>query len=132
MTTAIRDIRSAACWRTLADLLLSRHRMVPQICGRYGFTRFPSWFTIVPKPLSITTSSVVCSWNAYRIPSISCSSRRESMSAAPRFPMIFSMVSITILRYCSFSSFRSSTTRLMISEAPTLLAISTVVSTSCL
>ena len=79
-----------------------------------------------PRPLT----SVVCSWKAYRMPSISCSSRRESTSDAPRFPIAFSIVSITILRYCSDSSFRSSTTRLMISEAPTLLAISTVVSTS--
>ena len=42
----------------------------------------------------------------------------------------FSMQSMTILRYCSFSSLRSSTMRLAISAAPTLLAISTVVSTS--
>jgi len=59
-------------------------------------------------------TSVVCSWNANRILAISCSSKQESMSAALRFPMIFSLVSITILGYCSFSSFRSSTTRLMI------------------
>ena len=43
----------------------------------------------------------------------------------------FSIVSMTIFRYCSFSSLRSSTIRLMISDAPTLLASSTVVSTSC-
>lgn len=42
----------------------------------------------------------------------------------------FSMVSITIFLYCSFSSFKSSTILLMISDAPTLLANSTVVSTS--
>ena len=42
----------------------------------------------------------------------------------------FSIVSMTIFRYCSFSSLRSSTIRLMISDAPTLLASSTVVSTS--
>lgn len=48
----------------------------------------------------------------------------------PQF-ITFSMQSITIFLYCSFSSLRSSTIRLAISAAPTLLAISTVVSTSC-
>ena len=43
----------------------------------------------------------------------------------------FSMVSMTIFLYCSFSSFKSSTILLMISDAPTLFASSTVVSTSC-
>ena len=32
MTTEIRDMRSAACWRTLAALLLRRHKTVPHIC----------------------------------------------------------------------------------------------------
>lgn len=31
MTEAMREMRSAACWRTLAALLLSLQRMVPQI-----------------------------------------------------------------------------------------------------
>ena len=43
----------------------------------------------------------------------------------------FSIVSMTIFLYCSFSSFRSSTILLIISDAPTLFANSTVVSTSC-
>mmetsp|Transcript_57122 Transcript_57122/g.129416 ORF Transcript_57122/g.129416 Transcript_57122/m.129416 type:complete len:231 (+) Transcript_57122:614-1306(+) len=34
ITTAIRAMRSAACMRTLADLLLRRHLMVPAIWGR--------------------------------------------------------------------------------------------------
>ena len=33
ITTAILEIRSAACCCTFADLLFSRHRMVPQIWG---------------------------------------------------------------------------------------------------
>lgn len=61
MTTAVREMRSAACWRTLADLLLRRHSTVPQICGRYGLTRFPRALTTVPKPFSITES-----WEAQR------------------------------------------------------------------
>jgi len=56
ITTAILEIRSAACWRTLADLLFRRHRIVPQICGRYGFTRLPRALTTVPNPFSITIS----------------------------------------------------------------------------
>ena len=34
MTTAMRAMRSAACWRILALLLLRRHLMVPQIWGQ--------------------------------------------------------------------------------------------------
>mmetsp|Transcript_13784 Transcript_13784/g.23680 ORF Transcript_13784/g.23680 Transcript_13784/m.23680 type:complete len:262 (+) Transcript_13784:967-1752(+) len=65
ITTAIRAIRSAACCRTFADLLLRRHLMVPQIWGRYGFALSPSAFTTVPKPLRRTAeSSEVCSWKA--------------------------------------------------------------------
>lgn len=45
--------------------------------------------------------------------------------------LTFSIVSMTIFLYCSFSSFRSSTILLIISDAPTLFANSTVVSTSC-
>ena len=56
MTWAILEMRSAACCLTLADLLFNRQRMVPQICGKYGFTRLPSAFTTVPKPFSITIS----------------------------------------------------------------------------
>jgi len=56
MTTAILEMRSAACWRTLADLLFKRHRMVPQICGRYALTRLPRALTTVPNPFSITIS----------------------------------------------------------------------------
>mmetsp|Transcript_43295 Transcript_43295/g.113772 ORF Transcript_43295/g.113772 Transcript_43295/m.113772 type:complete len:330 (-) Transcript_43295:1444-2433(-) len=131
ITTAMRDTRSAACCRTLADLLLSRHLIVPQICGRYGFVRPPSAFTMVPKPLSMTAvSSPVCSWKEKRMPSTSCSSSLWSMSAAERLEMTFSIVSMTILRYGSDSSLRSSTMRVTISEAPTLLASSSVVSTS--
>ena len=33
-------------------------------------------------------TSCVCSWKAYRMPSISCSSRRESTSDEPRLPMV--------------------------------------------
>mmetsp|Transcript_36035 Transcript_36035/g.119345 ORF Transcript_36035/g.119345 Transcript_36035/m.119345 type:complete len:237 (+) Transcript_36035:894-1604(+) len=131
ITTATREMRSAACCRTFALLLFSRHLMVPQICGRYGLVRDPSAETMVPKPLSITAvSSLVCSWKAYRMPSTSCSSSRWSMSAAERDEMTFSTVSITILRYGSDSSFKSSTMRVTISEAPTFLASSSVVSTS--
>mmetsp|Transcript_31631 Transcript_31631/g.101139 ORF Transcript_31631/g.101139 Transcript_31631/m.101139 type:complete len:237 (+) Transcript_31631:893-1603(+) len=131
ITTATREMRSAACCRTFALLLFSRHLMVPQICGRYGLVRDPSAETMVPKPLSITAvSSLVCSWKAYRMPSTSCSSSRWSMSAAERDEMTFSTVSITILRYGSDSSLRSSTMRVTISEAPTFLASSSVVSTS--
>ena len=61
MTTAILEIRSAACCRTLADLLFNLQRIVPQICGRYGLTRLLKLLTIVPNPFNITTSSVVCS-----------------------------------------------------------------------
>ena len=56
MTWAILEMRSAACCLTLADLLFNLQRMVPQICGKYGFTRLPSAFTTVPKPFSITIS----------------------------------------------------------------------------
>lgn len=118
--------------------------------------------TPVAQWVKTTRTSCVCSWKAYRMPSISCSSRRESTSDEPRFPMVcntnevtvsetlneakrrentqtiltdyeptFSIVSMTIFLYCSFSSFRSSTILLIISDAPTLFANSTVVSTSC-
>lgn len=61
MTTAMRAMRSAACWRILADLLLRRHLMVPQIWGRYGLARIFRLFTTVPKPFSITlASSLTC------------------------------------------------------------------------
>ena len=107
--------------------------IVPQICGRYGFVRAPSALTIVPKPLSITAvSSDVCSWNEYRMPSMRSSSSLWSMSAADRLAITFSVVSITILRYGSDSSLRSSTMRVMISDEPTFLASSSVVSTRCL
>lgn len=56
ITPAMRLIKSAACWRTLADLLFNRQSIVPQIWGRYGLTRFPNDWTIVPKPVSITAS----------------------------------------------------------------------------
>lgn len=56
MTIAILEMRSAACCLTLAALLLRRHRIVPQIWGRYAFTRLPRAFTMVPKPFSITES----------------------------------------------------------------------------
>lgn len=65
-------------------------------------------------------TSCVCSWKAYTIPSISCSSKRASISFAPINETIFSIVSITIFRYSSFSSFRSSTIRAIISAEPTL------------
>mmetsp|Transcript_16757 Transcript_16757/g.57211 ORF Transcript_16757/g.57211 Transcript_16757/m.57211 type:complete len:230 (+) Transcript_16757:878-1567(+) len=133
ITVAMRDTRSAACCRTFALLLFRRHLMVPAICGRYGLHRPPSAFTTVPKPLSSTScSSVVCSWNAYRMPSMSSSSSRWSMSAVPSSSITFWTVSITMRRYCSLSSFRSSTMRLTISAHPTLREISTVVSTSAL
>mmetsp|Transcript_28314 Transcript_28314/g.85363 ORF Transcript_28314/g.85363 Transcript_28314/m.85363 type:complete len:245 (-) Transcript_28314:2397-3131(-) len=132
MTTAIRAMRSPACCRTLADGVLRRHLMIPAICGKYGFTREPSMLTTVPKPLSMTVvSSDVCSWKAYTMPSMICSSRRESMSATPRFAITLSIVSMTIFRYGSEASFKSSTIRPMMSAPPTLFAISTVVSTSC-
>ena len=61
MTTAMRAMRSAACWRILALLLLRRHLMVPQIWGRYGLARIFKLLTTVPKPLSITlASSLTC------------------------------------------------------------------------
>mmetsp|Transcript_86974 Transcript_86974/g.243812 ORF Transcript_86974/g.243812 Transcript_86974/m.243812 type:complete len:245 (+) Transcript_86974:819-1553(+) len=132
MTTEMRAIKSAACCRTRADGVLSRQRMIPAICGKYGFTRAPREFTTVPKPLSMTVvSSEVCSWNAYTMPSMICSSRRESMSATPRLAITLSMVSITIFRYGSDASFKSSTILPMMSAPPTLFAISTVVSTNC-
>lgn len=58
MTEEILEMRSAACWRTLAALLLSLQRMVPHIWGRYGFTRTPSEFTTTPNPFSM-----MMSWN---------------------------------------------------------------------
>mmetsp|Transcript_23365 Transcript_23365/g.47805 ORF Transcript_23365/g.47805 Transcript_23365/m.47805 type:complete len:263 (+) Transcript_23365:805-1593(+) len=66
ITTAMRLMRSAACMRTFADLLFSRHLMVPAIWGRYGLQRMPRAFTAVPNPSSITAVSVSasCSWNA--------------------------------------------------------------------
>ena len=61
MTTAMRAMRSAACWRILALLLLRRHLMVPQIWGRYGLARIFRLLTTVPKPFSITlASSLTC------------------------------------------------------------------------
>ena len=41
-TTASLVVRSAACWRVLAFLLLRRHRIVDTICMRYGLMRMPS------------------------------------------------------------------------------------------
>ena len=133
ITLAILLMRSAACCRTSALLLLSRHLMVPQIWGRYGLDLLPSDDTTVPNPVSMTLpSSAVCSWNAYRIPSMRSSSSLASTSAVPNFSMTFVIVSITMRLYGSDSSLRSSTTRPMISLAPTLSAISSVVSTSWL
>mmetsp|Transcript_27526 Transcript_27526/g.70083 ORF Transcript_27526/g.70083 Transcript_27526/m.70083 type:complete len:245 (-) Transcript_27526:2397-3131(-) len=131
MTGAMRAMRSAACCLILADLLFSRHLMVPHTWGRYGLARLPSELTTVPKPLSMTcASSPTCSWNAYRMPSMSSSSSRASMSLLPRLLTTFSIVSITMRLYGSLSSLRSSTTRPTISLHPTLSASDTVVSTS--
>mmetsp|Transcript_13166 Transcript_13166/g.43975 ORF Transcript_13166/g.43975 Transcript_13166/m.43975 type:complete len:230 (+) Transcript_13166:859-1548(+) len=133
ITTAILEIRSAACMRTLAALLFKRHLIVPQIWGRYGLVRRPNAFTTTPNPESMASvSSEACSWKAYRMPSMSCSSRRSSISAAPKSCTTFSIVSMTMRRYGSDSSFKSSQMRWITSAAPTLLAISTVVSTTCL
>ena len=63
ITTAILEIKSAACCRTFADLLFNLHKIVPQICGKYGFTRLPRELTMVPNPFNITTSSVVWKGN---------------------------------------------------------------------
>ena len=63
---------------------------------------------------------------------MSCSSSRVSMSAAERLAITFSIVSMTIRRYGSDSSLRSSTMREMTSPLPTFFASSSVVSTSCL
>ena len=61
ITTAMRAMRSAACWRILALLLFRRHLIVPQIWGKYGLARIFRLFTTVPKPLSITlASSLTC------------------------------------------------------------------------
>mmetsp|Transcript_33482 Transcript_33482/g.84349 ORF Transcript_33482/g.84349 Transcript_33482/m.84349 type:complete len:296 (-) Transcript_33482:1860-2747(-) len=99
ITEATRAIRSAACCRTSALLLFSRHLMVPQIWGRYGLERLPSALTTVPNPLSMTSpSSPVCSWKEYRMPSMRSSSRRASMSAVPSFSTTLVMVSMTMRR----------------------------------
>ena len=37
----------------------------------------------------IVLTSCVCSWKAYRMPSISCSSSRESTSEDPRLPIVW-------------------------------------------
>ena len=133
MVAATRATRSAACCRTSALLLFRRHLMVPQICGRYGLARPPSADTVVPNPFSMTSpSSPVCSWNAYSTPSMRSSSKRASMSAVPSFSITFVMVSMTIRRYGSLSSFRSSTIFEITSDAPVLSASSRVVSTSAL
>ena len=58
ITGEILAIKSAACCLIFADLLFSRHKMVPQIWGKYGFVRLPKAFTTVPKPFNITMS-----WN---------------------------------------------------------------------
>jgi hypothetical protein len=42
ITTASLAARSAACIRTLALLLVNRHRIVDTICVRYGLARMPS------------------------------------------------------------------------------------------
>ena len=42
ITTASLAARSAACIRTLALLLVNRHKIVDTICVRYGFARMPS------------------------------------------------------------------------------------------
>mmetsp|Transcript_9270 Transcript_9270/g.33791 ORF Transcript_9270/g.33791 Transcript_9270/m.33791 type:complete len:315 (-) Transcript_9270:1726-2670(-) len=132
ITLATRAMRSAACCRTSADLLFRRHLIVPQIWGRYGLALVPNAFTTVPNPSSMTSpSSPVCSWNEYRMPSTRSSSRRASTSAVPSFSMTRVMVSMTMRLYGSLSSFKSSTTRPTISLTPTLSAISSVVSTSC-
>ena len=54
-----------------------------------------------------------------------------SLPSLSQGTVTFSTQSMTIFLYCSLSSFKSSTRRLTISAPPTLLAISTVVSTSC-
>mmetsp|Transcript_8550 Transcript_8550/g.16772 ORF Transcript_8550/g.16772 Transcript_8550/m.16772 type:complete len:262 (-) Transcript_8550:1809-2594(-) len=65
ITPASRATRSAACCLTRAFGTLRRHLTIPPIWGRYGFTRLPRQFTMVPKPFSITdVSSLDCSWNA--------------------------------------------------------------------
>ena len=131
ITAAILEIRSAACCRTSADLLFRRHLIVPHTWGRYGFALLPKATTTVPNASSMTSfSSPVCSWNANRIPSTRSSSRRASTSAAPSFSMTRVIVSATMRRYGSDSSFRSSTILEMTSELPTLTASSRVVSTS--
>ena len=60
------------------------------------------------------------------------SSKRASMSAVLSFSITFVMVSMTIRRYGSLSSFRSSTIFEITSDAPVLSASSRVVSTSAL
>ena len=110
---------------------VQHHRVLLETENRINNRKDPVKIKVLSWELLTLLTSVVCSWKAYRMPSISCSSSLWSMSAAPRLPMIFSMVSITIFLYCSASSFRSSTMREMISAAPTLLANSTVVSTNC-
>ena len=71
MTCAILDMRSAACCLTLADLLFNLHRIVPQIWGKYGFTRLPRALTTVPKPFNITMSCVKWSITKLRV-SLKC------------------------------------------------------------
>ena len=93
----------------------------------------PKQFTTVPKAFRITLeSSVDCSWKQKRMPSMSFSSSFAFMSATPWFDTIFSIVSIKIFLYCSFSSFSSGSRILMISAPPTFNAISAVVSMSYL
>mmetsp|Transcript_11716 Transcript_11716/g.30351 ORF Transcript_11716/g.30351 Transcript_11716/m.30351 type:complete len:219 (-) Transcript_11716:1642-2298(-) len=60
ITAAMRPMRSAACWRTLADLLLRRHLSVPQIWGRYGLTLSRKELTTAATPSSITLVSSLC------------------------------------------------------------------------
>ena len=66
------------------------------------------------------------------MPSISFSSNLEFISATPCFETIFSIVSIKILLYYSFSSLNSGSNFFIISAPPTFSAISAVVSTSYL
>lgn len=99
----------------------------------YGLIRNCKVFTTVPNAFNTdVVSSEVCSWKANNIPSISFSSNFELISATPWFKIIFSIVSIKILLYCSFSSLSSGSSFRMISAPPTFKAISAVVSTSYL